>query len=135
MARDVGDWNLRLFRGESRVYTMTIQQPIESSEDPEDGYVDLTDAVLYFTVRLMEGGDDAIIYKTSADPDQIEILDQDTNKGQFKLKIGSRDTNGLAAKQYRYDVWVTFPGDDVARIVVLPSMFEIRPACTVLPPS
>lgn len=133
MARDVGDWNLRVLKGESRVYTITVLRPIDSTDDPDDGLVDLTDSVLYFTVRTVEGASgDPVISKTSADVEQIEILDQTTNKGQFKVYLLSSDTN-VAIKQYRYDVWVTFPDDDEARPVVRPSLFEVRPSVTVLP--
>ena len=64
---------------------------------------------------------------------EIEILNQTTDRGQFRLYILSSDTL-ITAKQYRYDIWVTFPADDTATPVVRPSLFEVRPAVTVLGP-
>ncbi len=71
----------------------------------------LTGATLYLTVR-QRPNTDVLITKTTPAENGIEITD--AAKGEAIATLSITDTD-LEAGQYRYDVWVEYPGDPPTR--------------------
>ncbi len=76
--------------------------------------VDLTDAVIKFTVKQTVNASEYLIQKSSTDPAQILITD--AVNGVFKVYLKAEDTININKGSYPYDIEVTFP-DEVVKTI------------------
>jgi hypothetical protein len=94
---------LRLVQGQTKSFLVAVKTK-------EGRVVNLGSAKLYMSVRRT-AGTTVLISKTSGDG--IEITD--AAKGEATITLETTDTAQLVAGDYRYDVWVEFPGDPPKR--------------------
>lgn len=93
---------IQVVRGQTKVIEITVKTR-------EGRPAKLSGATLYLTVRK-RADTDVLIVKTSGDG--IEITD--AAKGVAVATLNINDTD-IEAGDYRYDVWVEYPGDPPVR--------------------
>ena len=81
-----------------------------SIKDQDDNAVDLSQAVVEFTVKEEKGSGQVVISKSSEVSGQIEI--DDTETGVCYLRFEPEDTNTLAPKTYIYELLIKLPAVD-----------------------
>lgn len=94
--------SIRMVRFETKSFEVTIQ-------DQDGRPVKLGGATLIMSLGAA-GGSPLVTKQTGSG---IETLDAD--KGKAKVTLSSVDTAGLAAGQYKWDLWVVLPGDPPVR--------------------
>lgn len=96
--------------------------------------IDLTGAIVYFSTKIKEEDVAAILAKTSADVDEILILDQtdEDTKGCGEVYIVGVDTLNHPVRTYRYDIRAKL-ADDSSITIRAPSPFEVLSPVTVIP--
>lgn len=90
---------VQVVRGQTKVLGLTIKK--------SDGRAaSLSGAQLYMTVRKRPDAD-VLVSKSTDDGIQID----DAGKGQATVTLSIEDTD-LEAGEYRYDIWVVYPGQN-----------------------
>jgi hypothetical protein len=124
MARILNTENsIEMFRGTSKTFDLSV---VDDSGLP----VDLTGAVLYFTVKERIDDPLPLVQKKSSDALQIDIYDPRAGKARIYLEPG--DTQNLALKPRFFDVWAVLVSGR-RYVVIPPSDFILQPTVTVLP--
>ena len=114
---------LNIVRGVSKTLRLTVV-------DEDGDAVDLTDAVVYFSVKILLSDAEAVIEKTSETPADITILAQSGDTlGKADIFLVPSDTLSLSAEKHYYDVWVELV-TGARYCVVSPSAFWIRRGVT-----
>lgn len=114
---------ITIVRGSSKTLELAVT-------DLQDKVVNLTGASIYFTVRERLNAPNPLIYKSTGNVAEIEVID--ATGGKAKIYISYMDTMNLEApKQYVFDVWVVLSSGK-RYPVVQPSVFEVVPGVTVL---
>jgi len=110
---------ISLYSGENKTLRITVT-------DSTLAAVDLTGAVLTFTVRKTAASNERLIHKTTAAPTEGAVLTPPTD-GVAEIYLVPADTAGLISGDYQYDLWVDnlAPGA-TTHILVEPSAFEIE---------
>lgn len=111
-----------IVRGASRTFVLTVT-------DTNDKVVDLTGAVIYFTVKERVDDRSPVIFKSSVNPSDILITNP--KGGVAEIYLNPADTKDKEAKEYVFDVWAALSSGK-RYPVVDPSTFEIRPGVTVI---
>lgn len=107
---------LVVFRGESKTLRLEVTQSSVA--------VDLTGAVVYFTVKQGVSDRDPLFQKTSTEPTQIEITNP--RAGVANILLTPVDTANLDAGDYIYDVWIHYTATGKRFPVVYPSTFRVE---------
>lgn len=116
--------SLAMYVGESKTFALTV---LDENCDP----IDLSGHSLYFTVKASECDEAALIFKSSADPLEIEIdPDQVNNAGKASIKVSAADIAGLESQSYVYDVWLELPSG-ARRLIAGIATFFIRQPVTL----
>lgn len=105
--------------------------------DIEGALIDVGGALVWFTVRHRTRDVVALIVKLSlaagGDTSQVEILNQVTHRGQFRVKLTNDDTRSMRYDaSYVYDVFLSLSGGDGPYQLVPRSQFVVRPSVTRL---
>lgn len=97
-----------VYQGESKSFRLSVTQPNPAypcTSETKTIPLNLTGTTLTFTVKSAVISPDVLIRKTSADINQIEIIDGPG--GVALIKFDPADTNLLSPNSYVFDVWVT----------------------------
>lgn len=113
--------SLTVIRGESKTLKLSITK---SSGSP----VNLTGGRLIFTVKPSLQSRDWLIQKTSDSASQIQITS--VSGGTAEIYLRPADTKTLDAREYIFDVWLVFAGEQYP--VIRPSTFDLQLGVTVL---
>ena len=104
--------------------TLDIELEVVKDEVQPDGSIlevpeNLTGALVKFTVRVGPSFPEALVFKTSDDPAQIEILSPETD-GLIVIHLVPEDTSGLevsSQEPYLFDVWVGLSGGEQGPVI------------------
>ena len=105
-------FDIDLIRGDYRELSFTITETVDNVESA----MDLTNAIVKFTIKRRREDDnaDAVAFKKSYDSTEVEIVD--ANEGIAAVKLEKPDTRDLHVKAdertYFWDLEVTRRGDD-----------------------
>jgi hypothetical protein len=116
--------------GESFAIYVTVK-------DRDGALVDLTSAKAYLTAReAIDDADTTILKRTAnagGESGEVDILDQTTYKGQYRVNLVPADTEDLPhGATYVYDSWVVLSTGE--RLVTIPAApFVLEPRVTVIP--
>jgi hypothetical protein len=94
-------YDIDLVRGNTITYVITLQT---IDDNGKQGYYDLTDHIIYFTVRKEPNIDPPVIEKDSAHSADIEITD--AVNGEFELTVQRADTIDLDPNTYFHDIQI-----------------------------
>jgi len=123
----MGDNAIRMVRGTTRKLRLHVTETLEDGTSQD---FDLTDCTVHFRAKdKVEDEEPALIVKSSAQASEIEVYA--AAEGKAWIKLVPADTQGLEAKQYRYDVWVVTLADE--RHSVFEDSLTIVAGVTVLP--
>ena len=106
---------LRMVQGQTKVISVKVKTA-------NGRIAKLSGAKMFFSLRKRAGGT-VLIAKTT--DDGIEITN--ASKGEAVITLDIDDT-GLAPGEYRYDVWVEYPGTPVVRqpVVKFAQLFVVN---------
>ncbi len=124
--------SIEVFKGESKDLELEVTQIVENAEgNDEEQPVNLTGAVVHFTVRELASTPEVLISKDSTSALDIEILVPETN-GVALVHLSPDDTKNLSAQQYVFDIWVVLSSGSQVPVVEV-SEFIVREPVTKLP--
>ena len=116
---------ISLLRGETHVESFLAHDPATGA------LVNLTDALLYFSMRSQLGSSTAVLAKDSTGG-MVVAADQVVNRGSCTLTIDHADTVGLSPTSYWYDAWaITIAGVYIP--LVAPSQIIVNQIVTSTP--
>lgn len=121
-----GNADIEIYKGEDRTITITVR-------NSKGARVDITGAVLYFTVRISPfAATSSIALNSIANPTQFVILTQTnpSTKGDYQVKLLPADTRNLVAMEYVWDSWVVLGGEQ--QPVIADAKFDLLQPVTVL---
>jgi hypothetical protein len=115
---------IKVIRGQTKVISVKVKTKAGRNAK-------LADASLIMTVRKRQDMG-VLITKTTPKASGIEVTD--AGKGDAIITLDINDTGGLEAGEYRYDVWVIFPGSgdelDVRQPVVKFAQMHVEDGLT-----
>jgi hypothetical protein len=122
-----GNADIEIYKGEDRTITITVR-------NSSGARVDITGAVLYFTVRISPfAAVSSIALNSTLQPAQFTILDQTnaTTKGDYQVKLLPANTRDLpASDSYVWDSWIVLGGEQ--QPVIADAKFTLKQPVTVL---
>jgi len=121
---------IEVIRGETKTLRLTVQQKDPTGEKSWIP-VDLTDSVIYFTVKKEAEHRETLIAKRSSVVGEAEITNP--RGGVAEIYLIPSDTDCLDATDYVYDVWVYYTATAKRYPVVTPSVFRVVPGVTRIP--
>jgi hypothetical protein len=101
-------YDIDLVRGNTVTMVITLET---INDDGVKGYYNITDHVIFFTVRKEPDIDPPVIQKDSAHTADIVITD--AVNGEFELTIQRGDTINLDPNPYSYDIQIVSSGGAV----------------------
>jgi hypothetical protein len=109
---------LKIVRGVTKTIELTVR-------DEDGALVNLTGATVHLRMKLDINDDDPAFAKSSAEPAEASVLDQDLFKGKARFFLVPADTadidpSPMQANPYVYDSWVVLVGD-ARHAVIVPS--------------
>lgn len=99
--------DFEMYAGESKVITITVN---DAAGDP----VDLSGATIKWAVKVNPDDAEATITKNSGEDGGIEILDQETKKGQLTITLAPADTEEKGGVSYCHEAEVTDSEENVS---------------------
>ena len=97
--------NIEHIKGDTKKLKVTLK-------DPADAPIDLTGAIVRFTIREdRDEPDDTTALITKVSPASLDVID--AVNGIFVITVDPLDTVDVETQRYYYDIQVTFPSGDV----------------------
>ena len=120
---------ITVLRGQSRTIGLTVKEPDPDSPCQKYRLMNLTGCTLYFSVKAAVGDQYPLIFKSSGNPAEIDIIKP--REGRALIYLTHLDTD-IDPKEYVFDVWVKLVTGK-RNPVIWPSTLKVELGVTKIP--